>query len=185
MNRMTEAINFRAETGIAHRLRALAEQNGRGVSDELRAAVEIYLLLIEMTNLRANVKIDRARSKELERAVKDQFGRIFMVALSVDAENVFEEELGVEYPRDAFREIAVPFDKLLDWVAGIPVESRPSDAELVAQAYRWADSNPVLERAGIPATGILRNWARALENAGDESAALSKVQQALRLTSES
>lgn len=181
MNPKTEAINVRVESGIADRLRALAEQNRRGVSDELRAGVEIYLLFIEMTNLRANVQLDPSRAGELERAIKDEFGRIFLAALSLDAENAFENDLEVEYPRDTFREIAVPFDQLLDWVAGIPAGSRPSNSELITEAHNWSDSTPIIEPQGLPSRGKLRSWARALELSGDETATLSRVQQALRI----
>lgn len=181
MNPKTEAINFRTDSDIADRLRALAKQNRRGVSDELRAGIEIYLLLVEMTNLRANVKLDPSRAEELERAIKDEFGRIFLVALSLDAEDAFENDLEVEYPRDTFREIAVPFDRLLDWVAGIPTGSRRSNAELITEAHNWSDSSPVIEPPGLPSKGKLRSWARALELAGDETATLSRVQQALRI----
>lgn len=181
MNPKTEAINFRTESRTADRLRELAEQNHRGVSDELRAAIEVYLLLVEMANLRANVNLDHSQARELEHAVKDEFGRIFMVALSLDAENQFEEDLGVEYPRDTFREIAVPFNRLLDWVAGIPPESRVSNAELVAEAHNWSDSSPAIDPQHLPSRGKLRSWAKALELAGDETATLSRVQQALRI----
>jgi hypothetical protein len=180
MNPKTEAINFRVESGIADRLRELGAQNRRGVSDELRAGIDVYLLLVEMTNVRANVRLSPSRAKELERAIKDEFGRIFMVAMSLDAEAVFEDDLEVEYPRDTFREIAVPFDRLLDWVAGIPVENRLSNAELVAEAHNWSDSNPVIKSEGLPSTGKLRSWAKALELSGDETATLPRVQQALR-----
>lgn len=130
-----------------------------------------------MTNLRATGNIDQSRARELEHAIKDEFGRIFMVALSLDAENQFEEDLGVEYPRDTFREIAVPFDRLLDWVAGIPPESRASNAELVAEAHNWSDSSAVIDPERLPSRGKLRSWAKALELAGDETATLSRVQQ--------
>jgi hypothetical protein len=180
MNPQTEAINFRTDGDIAERLRALAKQNDRGVSDELRAGIEIYLLLLEMTNVRANVELDRTRAEELERAIKDEFGRIFMAAMSLDAENAFENDLEVQYPRDTFRAIAVPFDRLLDWVAGIPAADRPSAAELVAEAHKWSDSSLVIESGSLPPRGKLRSWARALELAGDETATLSRVQQALR-----
>ncbi|MBN9622698.1 MAG: hypothetical protein J0H06_07060 [Actinobacteria bacterium] len=182
MNAKTEAINFRVESGVADRLRALADQNDRGVSEELRTAIDVYWLLVEMANLRADDRVDPARAIDLEQAIKEGFGRAFLPALSADARNVFEEELGVDYPRDTFREIAIPFDRLLDWVAGIPADSRVSNAELVAQAHNWSDSNPVIRRESIPATGILRSWAKALELAGDETATLSRVQQALRIT---
>lgn len=182
MSPKTEPINFRVDSGAADRLRALADQNNRGVSDELRAAIEVYLLLVEMTNLRAYDEIDPARAIDFEQAIKEGFGRVFLAALSPDARNAFEEELGVEYPRDSFKEIVVPFDQLLAWVAGIPAASRTSNAELVAQAHNWSDSNPVIRRESIPPIGVLRSWARALELAGDETATLSRVQQALRIT---
>jgi hypothetical protein len=175
----TEPLNFRIESQIADRLRRLANENRRGVSDELRAGVEIYLLLVELTNLRANPDVGPTKARELERAIKDEFGRIFLAAISLQAENVFEEDLGVQYPRDEFKEIATPFDRLLDWtVAGRPV----TDQELVAEARRWSDSTPVIRPDSRPATRVLRVWARALAATGDESATLARVQQALRLT---
>ena len=182
MGPKTEPLNFRIESGIADRLRALAEQNRRGVSDELRAGTEVYLLLVELTNIRANRNIEPARARDFERAIKDEIGRIFLVALSTDAENAFEEDLNVEYPRDSFREIAVPFDKLFDWVASGAAANKPNDLELVAEAHRWSDSAQVISASNRPPTEVLRAWARALEATGDQSATLSRVQQALRLT---
>jgi hypothetical protein len=176
----TEALNFRVGSDIADRLRRLAKQNNRGISDELRACVETYLLLVELTNLRASRKIAPGKARDVERAVKDEFGRIFLVALSPDAENTFENDVEVEYPRDEFRQISLPFDRLLDWtVAGRPV----SDQELAAEAHRWSDSTLVIRPDDRPPTPVLRAWASALEATNDESATLPRVQQALRLTS--
>jgi hypothetical protein len=175
----TEPLNFRIESDLADRLRRLAEQNGRGISDELRASVETYMLLVGLTNLRASRQVPPGKIREVERAIKDEFGRIFLVALSPDAENTFEEDLGVEYPKDEFRRISVPFDRLLDWaVAGRPV----SDQEMVAEAHRWSDSTPVIRPEDRPPTAVLRAWASALEATKDQSATLARVQQALRLT---
>jgi hypothetical protein len=175
----TEPLNFRVESDLADRLRSLAKQNNRGISDELRASVETYLLLVGLTNLRASRQVAPGKIREVERAIKDEFGRIFLVALSPDAENTFEEDLGVEYPKNEFRGISVPFDRLLDWaVAGRPV----SDQEMVAEAHRWSDSTPVIRPEDRPPTAVLRAWASALEATKDESATLSRVQQALRLT---
>lgn len=181
MGPKTEAINLRVESGIAKRLNVLAEQNRRGVSDELRAAIEVYLLLVELTNVRSDVRIEAARAIELERAIKDEFGRIFLVALSPDAENTFENDLGVEYPRDSFREIAVPFDRLLGWVAGLPVRKPPTNSELIAEAYHWSDSTLIIKPENRPPTETLRSWAKALEATEDPTATLSRVQQALRM----
>lgn len=175
----TEALNFRVESDLADRLRGLAKQNNRGISDELRACVETYLLLVGLTNLRAARDVGPSKARDVERAIKDEFGRIFLVALSPDAESTFENDLGVEYPRDEFKAISAPFDRLLDWaVAGRPV----SNQELVAEAHRWSDSTPVIRPEDRPPTAVLRAWASALEETDDESATLSRVQQALRLT---
>jgi hypothetical protein len=182
MGPKTEAINLRVESGIANRLRVLADQNHRGVSDELRAGIEIYLLLVELTNVRADVRIEAAKAIEIERAIKEEIGRIFLVALSPDAENMFETDLGVEYPKNTFKEIAVPFDRLLDWVSGIPVGPPPTNSELIAEAKSWSDSVPIIEAQNRPSTEKLRSWAKALEATEDPTATLSRVQQALRIT---
>lgn len=98
-------------------------------------------------------------------------------------------------------DLSVPFDTYYDaiiyltqafYVAQKIAEKQPQDtasaaptaAALVAQAHNWSDANPVIQPDGIPAPEALHAWIEALKSAGDETATLSRVQQALRITTE-
>ena len=93
-------------------------------------------------------------------------------------------------------DISVPFDSYYDAIVYLTqafytaqriAEKQPqgaSQAQLVAQAHNWSDSNPVIRRENIPDHATLSAWADALKQAGDETATLSRVQQAIRITSE-
>jgi hypothetical protein len=65
-----------------------------------------------------------------------------------------------------------------------PAGGGPSEGELVAQAHNWSDSNPVIRTEIIPDKNALRAWIDALKSAGDQTATLSRVQQALRVAGE-
>src|SRR4051812_36755256 len=114
------AITFRPkDDGSYDRLEALAKRNGRTLAVEMRAAVDTYLLLHDLVGVR-ELAIERRRSgmapEEIERRIKDEFGRIFLAAISTDAESLFENAAGVDYPRNRIGTIVTPYERLLDWV---------------------------------------------------------------------
>lgn len=113
-------ITFRPADGRVHgRLEALAERNERKLSVEMRAAVDVYLGLQDLVRVRELAEtgeLSREAAKDLEERVKDELGRVLLAAIPNDAESIFENAAGVEYPRDRIGTIVMPFEKLIDWI---------------------------------------------------------------------
>jgi hypothetical protein len=93
-------------------------------------------------------------------------------------------------------DISVPFDSYYDAIIYLAQAfymaqkiaakqpQGPSEAQLVAQAHNWSDSSVVIQPENIPDHATLNAWAKALKRAGDETATLARVQQAIRISSE-
>jgi hypothetical protein len=121
---MPSPIVFRPEdASTQERLKRWADANGRTVSTEMRAAVSIYLRLLELAHLRGDPKRSSQELALLERRIRDDIGRMLLPAISTDANMVFEEAADVAYPADDFGPVAVPFDEVITWV----VTGRTSD----------------------------------------------------------
>lgn len=115
---MTKQVIYREDETIAANLEVVAKQNGRTVSDEVRAATDVYIQLINLGHLRILHPrgASTAQLDDVERQVKDYIGRVLMAALGNDVVSRFENDAGVEYPKDRFGQIYQPFEKLLDWI---------------------------------------------------------------------
>jgi hypothetical protein len=103
-------------------LKTWAERNGRTISDEMRAAVEVYMDLLELGRLR-DPEFARTLTEDaatVERRIKDDIGRILLAAVGRDARTVFEHDSGVEFPSGRIGHISIPFEKLIDWIVSGP-----------------------------------------------------------------
>lgn len=117
------SINFRPADDNQHeRLAEAAKAAARPLSVEMRAAIDVYLDLLDLAKLREEAatdpeKMSRQQRDDVERAIKDSIGRVMLAAVSSDARHVFEHAAGVEYPVGRIGRIVIPFDKLIDWIA--------------------------------------------------------------------
>lgn len=115
-------FTFRPESERqSERLAALARANERSIAYEMRAAVGVYLDLMDLARLREETKINSTRLKpqerdEVERRIKDDLGRVLLAAVSDDAHSIFENEANVEYPMGRMGHIVTPFEKVIDWI---------------------------------------------------------------------
>jgi len=110
--RMTDEDHERISRAVAY--------TGRSLNADMSAAAVLYADLVDLVRLREEAVVapsartddDRA---EIERRIKDDFGRVFLAAVPNDAQSVFENAAGVEYPTASFGPIHVPFELLIDW----------------------------------------------------------------------
>jgi hypothetical protein len=58
----------------------------------------------------------------------DQVGRVMLAAISDDQETIFENAVGIEYPKMGFAPVDTAFDRLIDWIACPPSKSSTSDS---------------------------------------------------------
>jgi hypothetical protein len=120
-------ITFRPDDDrVNEQLAALAQDHGRPIASELRAAVYIYLGLQDLVRLREQVSrgLTADQREDLERRIKDDIGRVLLAAISQDAHSLFEDATGVEYPQNRIGHIPIHFEKLIDWVVtGLPQAS--------------------------------------------------------------
>jgi hypothetical protein len=110
---MTTQLIYREDEVTASNLKVIAQQNGRTMSDELRAASTIYVALQNLAVLRLH---RRSAVADVERRVKDEIGRVLLAAVPDDVHSRFENDVGIEYPIGRFGPIDTPFEKLIDWV---------------------------------------------------------------------
>jgi hypothetical protein len=111
---------FREDEVAAENLKVLAKQNGRHLSDEVRAATAVYLDLINLAHLRLTEPVPGREDElaDVERRIRDDIGRVLLPALHPDVRSKFENDRAVEYPVARFGSIKVPFDGLIEWIVG-------------------------------------------------------------------
>jgi len=114
------SINFRPADDHQHeRLAAAAKNKGRPIAVEMRAAIDIYLDLIELAHTRAVFPVpgqERAVA-DLQEKLANEIGRTLLPSLTDIARHEFESAAGVEYSEASFERVQIPFERVLQWVA--------------------------------------------------------------------
>jgi hypothetical protein len=124
-------INFRpTDEDQYERLATAAKANNRPVAVEMRAAIDVYLDLLELAKLREEAVTEAEKLAPEEREtvaleIKDSIGRTLLAAVSRQARRVFEQSAGVKYPVGKIGRIIIPFDRLIDWI--VSGDAKPSE----------------------------------------------------------
>ncbi len=118
-----KTITLRIADDDYDRFARAVELTGRSMNADLGAAAIVWADLIDLARVHAAVKhaITPAEAAQIEERIKDEIGRVMLGALEgsddlTAAVDVFEDAVGVEYPRNAIGPIDTPYEKFLDWL---------------------------------------------------------------------